>query len=143
MDGHTDLYIVPGDTVTAQICRDDILDPIVRPYAGAVGDSFILQDDNARPHRARLMEDYFREATIVHMGWPARSPDLNPIEHVWDALGRRIAALNPPPTTLQGLRTALTQQWALLPTALINTIILSMEHRCRACIAARSDHTPY
>ncbi|GBM23039.1 hypothetical protein AVEN_67020-1 [Araneus ventricosus] len=67
-DGLTDLYIVPRGTVDAQLYRDDILDPIVRPHACTMADCFILQDDNARPHRARLVENYLHEETIVRMG---------------------------------------------------------------------------
>ncbi|GBN62770.1 hypothetical protein AVEN_104874-1 [Araneus ventricosus] len=127
--------IVTRSTVSVQFYRGDILDPIVRPYAGAVGDSFILQDDNARPYRARLVENYLREESIVYIGWPVRYPYLNPIEHVWYSLGKRISPLNPLATTLQGLGTALTQQWTLLP---INKQHHS-EHGilCPSCIAIR------
>jgi transposase len=143
LGGRTDLYLLPSGTMNGQRYRDEVLDPYVRPYAGAIGDTFILQDDNARPHRSRLVDQYLQENTIQRMEWPARSPDLNPIEHVWDALGRRIAALNPPPQNIQGLRRALEQQWSLLPTELLDTIINSMKHRCESCIAVRGDHTQY
>ncbi|UYV72347.1 NFXL1 [Cordylochernes scorpioides] len=43
------------------------------------------------------------------MNWPARSPDLNPIEHAWGNLGRRISSLQPPPRNTHELETALTQ----------------------------------
>ncbi|GBL90629.1 hypothetical protein AVEN_219300-1 [Araneus ventricosus] len=93
--------------VGAQTYRDDILDAYVRPYAGTIGNDFLLQDDNARLHRACIVDDYLQQETIQCMEWTARSPDLNPIEHVWKALGRRIATLNPPPQILATLATAL------------------------------------
>ncbi|GFW34955.1 transposable element Tcb2 transposase [Trichonephila clavipes] len=89
----------------APLCRDEILRPIVVPYAAAIGDDFLLMDDNCRPHRANLVEDFFFEEGIVRMEWPACSPDMNPIEHVWNALGRRVAGRRqPPPQTLQELK---------------------------------------
>ncbi|GFT48302.1 RNase H domain-containing protein [Trichonephila clavipes] len=70
------------------------------------------------------------------MDWPARSPDLNPIEHVWDFLGRRLAAHTLPPVTIQELRLALQDEWAAMPQQLIDTLILSMGRRCETCLAA-------
>ncbi|GFV61099.1 transposable element Tcb2 transposase [Trichonephila clavipes] len=56
-DGRTDLYII-RDGLTAHRYRDEIFRPIVVPYAAAIGDDFILMDDNCRPHRANLVEDF-------------------------------------------------------------------------------------
>ncbi|GFX75337.1 transposable element Tcb2 transposase [Trichonephila clavipes] len=95
IDGRTDLYIIRDGPLTARRYRDEILRPIVVPYAAAIGDDFILMDDNCRPHRANLVEDFLFEEAIVRMEWPACSPDMNPIEHVWDALGRRVAGRQP------------------------------------------------
>ncbi|GFW35244.1 transposable element Tcb1 transposase [Trichonephila clavipes] len=63
------------------------------------------------------------------MDWPAFSPDLNPIKHVWDKLGRRIAARQPPPTCLPELRRALLDEWCNSPQDQIDNLILSMPRR--------------
>lgn len=141
--GRTDLYVIQGGTLNAVRYRDEILRPFVVPYAGAIGDSFLLMDDNARPHRAGLVDDMLEEEGIERMQWPACSPDLNPIEHVWDAFGRRIAGRPAPPTTVPELHIALLEEWPRIPQELIDTLIASMSHRCEAVLAVRGDHTPY
>ncbi|GFW30130.1 transposable element Tcb2 transposase [Trichonephila clavipes] len=65
IDGRTDLYIIRDGPLTACRYRDEILRPIVVPYAAAIVDDFILMDDNSRPHRANLMEDSLFEEGIV------------------------------------------------------------------------------
>ncbi|GFY10267.1 transposable element Tcb2 transposase [Trichonephila clavipes] len=83
-------------------------------------------DDNARPHRANIVEECLQSEDIIRMDWPAYSPDLNPIEHVWDMLGRRIAARQPPPTCLPELRRALLCEWCNIPQDQIDNLILIM-----------------
>ncbi|GFU59900.1 transposable element Tcb1 transposase [Trichonephila clavipes] len=63
------------------------------------------------------------------MEWPVYSPDFNSIEHVWDMLGRGIAARQPPPTCLPELRRALLDEWCNIPKDLIDSLILSMPRR--------------
>ncbi|GFW43152.1 dna-mediated transposase [Trichonephila clavipes] len=92
LGGCTVLHIIRSGTLTGRRYADEILRPHVILYAGAIEYSFVFQDDNARPHRARLVENMLEAETIQRMEWPACSLDLNPIEHVWDMLGRRIAA---------------------------------------------------
>ena len=55
--GQTDLHVLRRGTMTRVRYRDKVLDVYVRPYAGAVGPDFILMDDNARPHRAKVVDE--------------------------------------------------------------------------------------
>ncbi|GFS58742.1 transposable element Tcb2 transposase [Trichonephila clavipes] len=82
IDGCTDLYIIRDGPLTARRYRDEILRPIVVPYAAAIGDDFILMDDNCRPHSTTLVEDFLFEEGIVRMERPACSPDMNTIKNV-------------------------------------------------------------
>ncbi|GFT28081.1 transposable element Tcb2 transposase [Trichonephila clavipes] len=143
IDGRTDLYIIRDGSLTARRYSGEILRPIVVPYAAAIGDDFILMDDNSRPHRANLVEDSLFEEGIVRMEWPACSPDTNSIEHVWDSLGRRVAGRQPPPQTLQELERALLEEWDRIPQLVINSLIDSMPQRCSTLLAVRGNHTPY
>ncbi|KAI3352571.1 hypothetical protein L3Q82_005512 [Scortum barcoo] len=90
--------------------RDEILRPLVRPYAGAVGPGFLLMQDNARPHVAGVCQQFLQDEGIDAMDWPARSPDLNPIEHIWDIMSRSIHQRHVAPQTVQELADALVQQ---------------------------------
>ncbi|GFW99368.1 transposable element Tcb1 transposase [Trichonephila clavipes] len=96
LGSRTDLH-VQSVTMIGHIYRDIILEQHVRLFRGAMGAEFLFMDDNARPHRANIVDECLQLEDITRMDWPAYSPDLNPIEHVWDMLGRRIAARQPLP----------------------------------------------
>ncbi|GFU29211.1 mariner Mos1 transposase [Trichonephila clavipes] len=96
IDGRTDLYIIRDGPLTARRYRDEIIRPIVVPYAAAIGDDFILMDDNCRSHRANLVEDFLFEEGIVRMEWPACSPRY---ESNRTRLGRSRKMSCWPPTT--------------------------------------------
>ncbi|GFY35625.1 transposable element Tc3 transposase [Trichonephila clavipes] len=112
-------------------------------FRGAMGLQFLFMDDNAPCHRTVAAEQLLESENIERMDCPARSPDLNTIEHVWDFLGRRLAARTLPPVTIRELRLALQDEWATMPEQLIDTLILSMGRRCETCLAVRGDHIPY
>ncbi|GFY23801.1 transposable element Tcb2 transposase [Trichonephila clavipes] len=129
--------------ITGHIYQDVILEQHVRLFRGAMGAEFLLMDDNARPHRANIVDECLQSEDITRMDCPAYSPYLNPIEHVWDMLDRRIAARQPPPICLPELRRALLYEWCNIPQDQIDNFILSMLRRSKACIASSGRHTPY
>ena len=123
--------------------RDEILQPVVLPAVANMGPGAIFQDDNAPAHRARVVNDFLQQNQVVRMVWPACSPDLNPIEHLWDVLGRRVRSNNPPPATLARLDQILHAEWAAIPRATLQNLVRSMRRRCEAVIQARGGHTRY
>ncbi|GFU74051.1 transposable element Tcb2 transposase [Trichonephila clavipes] len=100
-------------------------------------------NDIARPHRTLAVEELLQSEDITRMDWPAYFPDLNSIEHVWDALGRRIAARLHHPENTQQLKQMLIEECALLPQEMLHQLVLSMRRRCEATIAVRAGHIPY
>ncbi|GFW21113.1 transposable element Tcb2 transposase [Trichonephila clavipes] len=108
INGRTRLHVVANGTMTGQRYIDEVLLPHVRLFRGAVGDKFVFMDDNATCHRTLAVQDCLDSEGIQRLVWPARSSDLNPIENVWDALGRQVAGRNYPPTNKNTLFRALT-----------------------------------
>jgi hypothetical protein len=115
MEGHTDLYRLDNGTLTDIRNRDEILGPIVRPYAGAVFPGFLMVHDNAWPHVARVYRQFLEDEGIDTIEWPPRSPDINPIEHLWDIMFHSIRHHQVAPQTVQELSDALVQIWEEIP----------------------------
>ncbi|GFV71663.1 transposable element Tcb1 transposase [Trichonephila clavipes] len=89
------------------------------------------------------MRDCLDSEGIQRLVWPARSPDLKPIENVWDTLGRHVAGRNYPPTNKNTLIRALTEEWDKLPHQLLDNVVQSMVRRVECCITLHSGHIPY
>lgn len=68
LDGRTALHVFENGGVTARRYIDEILEPIVIPFANQIGPNFILQQDNARPHTARIVQKNFEEQNLEVMG---------------------------------------------------------------------------
>ncbi|GFW69174.1 transposable element Tcb2 transposase [Trichonephila clavipes] len=143
LGSRTNLHIFDAGSVNGTRYCNEILLPYVRLFRGAMGLQFFFIDDNAPCHRTVAAEKLLESEDIERMDWPARSPDLNPIKHVRDFLGRRLAARTLPPVTIWELRLALQDEWTTMPQQLIDTLILSMGRRCETCLAVRGNHIPY
>ncbi|GFT16855.1 transposable element Tcb2 transposase [Trichonephila clavipes] len=123
-------------TFTGQRYVDDILRPHVGPFLNGLPGA-IFQQDNARPHRARVAQDFLRH--FQTLPWPARSPDLFPVEHVCDQLKRQMPSCH----SVQDLELAVQDMFAHLLQDNIRCLINSMPDRVVACIAAGGGPTRY
>lgn len=137
----TELVFLDG-RVDARRYTDEILRDHVVPFFREHDDVTIFQQDNARPHSARLTQDFLWEQDFDILDWPALSPDLSPIEHFWDELGRRVRKRRDIRTVHQ-LQEALHEEYHAIPQQLIEKLIRSMSRRVQACIGARGGHTRY
>ena len=100
-------------------------------------------DDNARPHRSRAVTAYLQSEAMTSVPWPAMSPDLIPIEHIWDMLGRRIQAREPHVQNIRQLEAALHRDWQQLSQQDTRRLTGRMRRRVEAVIQARGGYTRY
>ncbi|GFW62134.1 transposable element Tc1 transposase [Trichonephila clavipes] len=132
INGRTRLHVVANGTITGQRYIDEVLLPHVCLFRGAVGVKFVFMDDNATCHRTLAVQDCLDSEGIQCLVWPARSPDLNPIENVWHALGRQLAGRNYLPTNKNTFIRALTEEWDKLPQQLLDNVVQTHQKRYAA-----------
>ncbi|GFW05272.1 transposable element Tcb2 transposase [Trichonephila clavipes] len=115
-------------TLTGQRYVDDVIRPHVGPFLNGLPWA-IFQQDNA--------QDFLHH--FQTLPWPARSPDLSPVEYVWDQLNRQMPSCH----SVHDLELAVQDLWAHLPQGNIRCLINSMPDRVAACIAAGGGPTRY
>ena len=153
MGGRSDLYKLARDFVAKktgysansylELLNDNLLD-IWEP-------GLIFMQDNAAIHTAKKVKKRFDENGITVIDWPPYSPDLNPIEHVWDVLKKLVYQVNPEIDSVTGgddrvrevLWKALEEAWALVDEEMLKSLVHSMERRIEACIQSKGWYTKY
>ncbi|GFT13941.1 transposable element Tc3 transposase [Trichonephila clavipes] len=128
--------IVMRGTLTGQRYVDDILRPHEGPFLNGLSGA-IYQQDNALPHTVRVAKDFLHH--FQTLPWPTRSPDLSPVEHVWNQLKRQMPSCH----SVHDLELAVQDLWAHLPQDNIRCLINSMPGLVAACIAAGGGPTRY
>ena len=133
--GRTPLHLVQGN-LTGVRYRNEIVRRFVLTTLQPMGPGAILQDDNATHH---LMQQH----QVTRMNWPARSPDMAPIDHLWDILGHHIHGNHLPAVNLAQLFQFLQREWNAIPQRKLVTLVQSMRRRCVECLGANGGFTHY
>ena len=134
------LIFVQGN-LNAQGYINQILQREAVPFLQRHGPA-ILMHDNARPHVARICRQFLKRNNVNVLPWPAVSPDMNPIEHILDYLGRKVRARGNV-HNLRDLENALIQEWNNIPNVVIRSYVRSMPGRLAACINSQGGLTRY
>ncbi len=104
-----------------------------------------FQQDNATCHTAQIISDWFLEHDneFTLLKWPPQSPDLNPIEHLWDVVEREIRIMDVQPTNLQQLRDVIISIWTNISEECFQNLVESMPRRIKAVLKAKGGPTRY
>ena len=131
MDG--DLYL--------QILKDELQESL--QYYGLNPPDVIFQQDNDPKHTCKKVKEWLDEQEFRTMVWPAQSPDLNPIEHTWGYLKRRLAEYEHPPSGMEELWDRIQVEWEKIPAEECQKLIESMPRRVQAVLKAKGGYTKY
>jgi hypothetical protein len=104
-------------------------------------ENVIYQQDNAPCHKSRLPMAWFEENSVEVMNWPTKSPDLNPIEHIWSLIDQRISGIRF--DSLAQLEQELLNQLNAFTTPECVKLIESMPERIRLCLKAEGGYFKY
>uniref|UniRef100_A0A672YKD4 Tc1-like transposase DDE domain-containing protein n=1 Tax=Sphaeramia orbicularis TaxID=375764 RepID=A0A672YKD4_9TELE len=130
-----------GNASAYQDILDNSMLPTLWEQLGA--GPFLFQHDCAPVHKARSIKTWMTESGVDELDWPAQSPDLNPIEHLWDELERRLRARPSHPTSVCDLTNVFLEEWSKIPMNTLLNLVDSLPRRVEAVIAAKGGPTSY
>ena len=112
------------------------------PLSCHSSNAIMFKHDNARPHVTRIYTQFLQAENVPVLPWPVYH-DISPIEHVWDALDRRVQQRVPVPANIQKLCIDIEEEWDNISQATIISLINSMWRRCVTLHDANVGHTRY
>lgn len=120
-----------------------ILENYMLPSAAATFDrqEWHFQQDNAPCHKAKAVMTWLETNGVEAVSWPPQSPDLNPIEHLWELLFNQIKGKKP--QNASNLFEMLEQGWNSIGIDVCRNLVHSMPKRISAVIKVRGGYTKY
>jgi transposase len=124
-----------------QVLKDYVVQS--RDWCGMDRETFVFQHDNASVHTASIVKKYIRKAKINTLPWPPNSPDLNPIEPVWNHIKRELGKYREDPSTMDVLWERVQCIWETIPEAYISKLYESMPRRMAMLYKSKGGHIKY
>ena len=124
----TDVFVL-RQAVNVQRYRNEVLRLLSYRSCDVIFPHSVFQHDNALPYTARVATDFLRINHVNVIDSPSLSPDLAPIEHLWDKLGRRVYARQPPSANVNQLQCVIVQEWQQIPQRKILAVTLLIRRR--------------
>ena len=142
--GPGSLRHIEGRLDSELYCRiiEDELPRTIEKYRMDQGD-VIFQHDNDPKHTARRTVKWLQDHQLKVLQWPAQSPDLNPIEHLWDLVKRKLAKHEDIPRGVNEFWQRIEREWETITTAECLKLVESMPNRVAAVLKAKGGHTKY
>ncbi|GFX43102.1 transposable element Tcb1 transposase [Trichonephila clavipes] len=137
----TPLVRITG-TLNSQRYISEMLEPVVLPYLQGLATA-IFQQDNARPHVARIVQRFFVNHQIEFLPWPARSPNISPIENMWSIVAQRLTQITPPAAPPDQLWQRVEAAWSSVPQEHIQSFFESMPRLVAAVISNNGGYCDY
>jgi transposase len=118
------------------------LDSSLKYYNKNIQD-ILFQQDNGPKHTSKKARNWFQQQEIQVIPWPAQSPDLNPIEHLWNHLKKNLEEYPKPPEGMVELWERVNREWNEIEVGVFQNLIESMPRRIQAVVKAKGDYTKY
>lgn len=118
-----------------------ILQEKMLPCLRAIGRRATFQHDNDPKHSARATTAFLLQKNVSVLQWPSMSPDLNPIEHLWGILKRKVEEHNP--KNIEALKNVIQQEWNAIDPSICQKLVHSMKRRLTEVIRNKGGHTKY
>ncbi|GFU54506.1 transposable element Tcb1 transposase [Trichonephila clavipes] len=136
------LLVRIAGTLNSQCYISEVLEPVALPYLQGLATA-IFQQDNARPHVARIVQRSFFNHQIELLPWPARSLDLSLIENMWSMVAERLTQITPSAATPDRLWQRVEAAWSAVPQEHIQSLFESMLRRVAAVISNNDGYSGY
>lgn len=138
--GVTALKFVTGTINSERYCSI-LNDFLLKTGQALYPDGYFFVQDNAPCHKSTYSMKWLKENKVRVIEWPAASPDLNPIENLWQIIKRKVE--DQEPKTIIDWKNSIEKIWDETSHDLLNNLIKSMPRRCQMCIDANGDTIKY